>query len=98
MAADKRVQTPVKPSVGTGSDEAQPRRQARSRVDATIDAMRRPEGVTVTELVTLFEAEFGNGKRSTAKQAIYKAPAARGLKPVNTGEKRNGEAVYRIYD
>ena len=96
MAAGKRAQTPAKPSVGPGSDEAQPRRQARSRVDATIDAMRRPEGVTVTELVALFEAEFGNGKRSTAKQAIYKAPVRRGLKHENTGEKRDGKAVYRI--
>ncbi len=98
MAAGNQAQTPAKPSISAGSDEARPRRQARTRVDTTIDAMRRPEGVTVTELVALFEDEFGNGKRSTAKQAIYKAPAARGLKPVNTGEKRNGEPVYRIYD
>ncbi len=98
MAAGKQAQTPAKPSVGAGSDKAQPRRQARSRVDTTIDAMRRPEGVTVTELVALFEAEFGNGKQSTAQQAIYKAPKARGLKPVNTGEERKGKVVYRIYD
>ena len=58
--------------------------------------MRRPEGVTVTELVALFEAEFGSGKQSTARQAIYKAPKARELKPVSTGEKRDSEAVYRI--
>ena len=60
--------------------------------------MRHPEGVTVTELVALFEAEFGNGKQSTARQAIYKAPKARGLKPVDTGEERKGKAVYRIHD
>ena len=96
MAADKQAQTPAKPSVGAGSNEAQPRQQARNRRDATIEAMRRPGGVTVTELTALFKAEFGNGKRSTARQAIYKAPAARKLKHENTGEKRDGEAVYRI--
>ncbi|MCY4583928.1 MAG: hypothetical protein OXE50_14215 [Chloroflexi bacterium] len=64
----------------------------------TIDAMRRPEGVTVTELAALFETELGDGKVSTASQAIYKAPASRKLKHFNTGEKRDGKAVYRIAD
>ncbi len=68
----------------------------RSRVDVTIDAMRRPEGVTVAELAELFASEFGDGKLSTASQAIYKAPASRKLKHFNTGEKRDGKAVYRI--
>ena len=98
LAAGKQARTPAKPSVGAGSDKAQPRQQARSRADTTIVAMRRPEGVTVTELVALFEAEFGDGKLSTARQAIYKAPADRGLKHENTGEKRDGETVYRIAD
>ena len=70
----------------------------RSRVDVTIDAMRRPEGVTVAELAALFETELGDGKLSTASQAIYKAPQARKLKHFNTGEKRDGKAVYRIAD
>lgn len=79
-----------------GVDKA-PALPVKSRVTVTIAAMRRPEGVTVTELAALFAAEFGgNGKASTAQQAIYKAPKARGLTPRNTGEKREGRAVYKI--
>ena len=53
----------------------------RSRVDVTVEAMEREQGVTVDELVALFDAEFGagTGKRSTSSQACHKVPRARGF-------------------
>lgn len=96
-AAEVEAPAPCAPAAPAAAEQPAPALPQKSRVTVTVEAMRRPEGVTVTELAALFAAEFdGNGKLSTASQAIYKAPKARGLTPRNTGEKREGRAVYKI--
>ena len=67
----------------------------RSRVNVTIEMLERPEGCTVDELVAAFANEFdGNGKRSTAAQAMHKIPKAKGFQTVRTAEEGRG-SVYR---
>lgn len=67
----------------------------RSRVDTTLDAMRRPQGVSIDELIVLFEQEHGDGKRSTASQAVHKCPKARGLTVTKERFEDRG-LVYRL--
>ena len=95
--ADEAVPAPCGPA--EPCKPKAPKVKPRSRVDTTIDAMRRPEGVTVAELVELFDAEFGagTGKRSTASQAVFKCPKARGLAAQVTKDKVEDRGlVYRL--
>ena len=65
---------------------------ARTRVQVTLEALARDEGVTVAELAALFATEFdGNGKLSTARQAMHKVPAKHGM-PVTKGTRRAARA------
>ena len=86
-AAEAEPQAETKPKA--------PRR--RSRVDVTQAAMEREQGVTVSELVALFDAEFGagTGKRSTASQAVFKVPAARKFAVAKSKEEGRDGIVYR---
>ena len=87
--------TPAAAEDAAPTEPAKPKERNRSRVDTTIDAMRRPEGVTVDELVVLFEQEHGNGKRSTASQAVFKVPQSRGLTVAKERVEDRG-LVYRL--
>ena len=76
---------------------AEPKAPRRSRVQVTLAMLARPEGVTATELAARFAKEFdGNGKLSTARQALHKVPAKHGLtiNKVKVEEGRDG-IVYR---
>ncbi len=71
-----------------------PTEKKRSRVHVTLEALAHPHGVTVEELAAKFEAEFGDGKKSTATMAINKVPKSAGIS--TTREKVEGRgSVYR---
>ena len=71
--------------------------RARSRVDVTMEMLRREQGCTVAELAAAFADEFGDGKVSTAQQARYKVPAKFGLKAANLGKQDGREgSVYKL--
>lgn len=70
------------------------RRSKRSRVEVTKELLHRIEGCTVEELVAAFEAEFGNGNPSTARQALSKVPKQLGFKIKRVREEGRG-SVYR---
>lgn len=74
---------------------AAPKAPKRTRVTVTVEALARPQGVTAAELAALFTAEFdGNGKLSTAQQALHKVPKARELTVAKAKEEGRG-LVYR---
>ena len=89
---------PCAPAPAETKAPAAPKVRARSRVDVTIEAMQREQGVTVAELVELFDAEFGagTGKRSTASQAVFKCPKSRGLTVTKAREEGREGIVYRV--
>ena len=89
QAEDEAVEAPV--------EEAAEAPRARSRVDVTMEMLRREQGATVAELAKAFADEFGDGKVSTAQQARYKVPAKFGLKATNMGKQEGREgSVYKL--
>ena len=76
---------------GKGAPRAQ-----RSRVHVTMELLGRPQGVTVSELVAAYQGEFGDGKVTTARQALVKVPRKFDRKAQRTDARRGEEAVYRI--
>ena len=91
--------TPDRPAVAAPrANKAKPVRAGARRVELTLQALRRPAGVTVAELHALFEQEIGPTGATTAVQCIGKIPPKHaGRKAENTG-RRPGRAgaVYRL--
>ena len=89
-AAPKKTAAPK-----TAPTPTPPKTAPRTRVHVTIEMLERKEGCTVDELVAAFANEFdGNGKKSTASQALNKVPKSRGFETVRTTEEGRG-SVYR---